>query len=73
LSSLFDVSIFSISVKTPIINTRKMKDRTIKQGEKIDLNCRLKGRTFPVPVFQWLKDGVEISLVNPKADVRTSK
>jgi len=50
-----------------------MKDRTIKQGEKIDLNCRLKGRTFPVPVFQWLKDGVEISLVNPKADVRTSK
>lgn len=68
-------SVFSLffSAKAPVINPRKMKNRDLDEGDKLELTCRLKGRPFPKPIFLWEKDGVDISIASPDANIRNSK
>ena len=55
------VFLFLFSVKLPVVDSRRaLKDKRVGFGKNIELNCRIKRSTFPLPLFQWYKDGLKI-------------
>ncbi|XP_045214735.2 pro-neuregulin-1, membrane-bound isoform-like isoform X2 [Mercenaria mercenaria] len=62
-------------VKLPNFDPKRiMKDQTIEEGKKLELNCRLKRKPLPNAVFTWLKDGKDINtLPKKKVRIRTTK
>ena len=62
-------------MKVPVIDSRRaLKDKSVRFGKNIELNCKIRRTTYPLALFKWFKDGLEIKHKSFKGlSIRTGK
>jgi len=52
-----------------------MRNAQLTTGDKLTLSCKIerKSKPYPPPNIVWLKDGMDITLANDKASIKTGR